>query len=181
MKLSYDAMRAIPEIARYLEWNARQKSKGSTAWMGAAASFLRRVAAYVRPEETELIWKEAAHRKTWVAASDPQWFYEDGPMPQLSRDWVRQLTMPNGEVHPVSHVAIMDAMRLIVEQRDKLTAGDDPVLDLGDVISIIDLLDAATREEMKAASKELDPWLCLLIVQYAAFGTIAPNPADKEA
>lgn len=171
MPLSQQAQDAIPEIAAWLEEEATRR-KGRTVPDGlcASAAILRYETARLTLDDTAALFDAAStERWGWGTYSAPT--YQDSEAPGAQPvNWSRLVTEASSSLQfEVTHESLVGAMRKICADAMKATRLGNG-LDLDDVRLIEDVLTAKDRAELNAALAEIYPALCVVLVQFAAFG-----------
>lgn len=172
MPLSPQAQAAIPEIAAWLEEEATRR-KGRTVQDGlrTSAAILRYETARPTLDDTSDLFNGAT-MLSWNWGTYSAADYQDGAHADATPvNWSRLITETSSTLKfEVTHESLLAAMRTIRDKRAKIVTDDGQGLDHADVDLIDAVLSAKDRAELNAALNEIYPQLCLVIVQFAAFG-----------
>lgn len=171
MPLSQQAQDAIPEIAAWLEEEATRR-KGRTVQDGlcTSAAILRYETARPTLDDTADLFRTAATER-WGWGTHGPLEYQPSDTPDATPvNWSCRITEASSTLQfEVTHESLLAAMRKLTGDRLKATRLGNG-LDLDDIGLIDNVLEAKDRAGLDAALAEIYPALCLVLVQFAAFG-----------
>jgi len=173
MPLTKNAQKAIPEIATWLHQQAATEEEAPlrAAGLRAAAEVLLRETGRLTLDDTDELFCAASGR-AWAWGTWSPLRFSPGPTQDSApTGWTRAIIEKStGRVFELSHAGMVAAMVQILNERDAITAADDPALTRPEVLLIANVLGAPDRAALNAALVELFERLCLVIVQFAVFG-----------
>lgn len=173
MRLTSQAIKAVPEIMRWFQWKADDvHGKAAQTWLRVAANYLGKEAARLVPDDTMNLLSNV-ELWPWAHVGFPTFEYDDdGEV----TSWTRSLIRNTGDQPcDVSHEAIISTMARIVEThatpREGTPAPSDlPQVDDTGIDLITAVLEANDRPALNEALAALPSEVCVAIIDEAAFG-----------